>query len=463
MSKKIRKLQPHGFSPSISSFNLSNLNPSNYNNITVIRNKTPLLFHRAKNHNSPFNSDEDALNNNIVHNNSMNKSFNNQTFIYNSINFNNHQNSCNNLKKQKKIGGNSLLSLNPNLNFKNINNKKSRSISKNKINTFIDNLFSKQNKIKNKTKSLSKKKININQKFNKKKFCNINIAQNINVNSNHCLYNFANLNTTGGIIGKNIKKKYVVQNNNNNIKKENISVKKKSKTSNNSLNNNNNFYLTENEKKTLKQIEILIYQLIKNCTINSKIMIIKELEKIFNNALSFNILNINKTNNDFENKLNLLNNKFNKIEEENMNIKNILTEKYTAFEDVKNSLKNFQEEINKLKNNTITSNNGENNSKNLQMKNVNLNNIKKVNELEELNKNESRNNCNPGNNVFLNSDRELDPLSITFNNQVPNVNVVEIQHENFNDEFLSHYDEFSPSWRKASDTLMQRRNGNFNK
>ena len=57
-------------------------------------------------------------------------------------------------------------------------------------------------------------------------------------------------------------------------------------------------------------------------------MIIKELEKIFNNALSFNILNINKANNDFENNINLLNNKFNKIEEENMNIKNILTEKY---------------------------------------------------------------------------------------------------------------------------------------
>ena len=391
----------------------------------------------------------------------MNKSFNNQTFIYNSINFNNHQNSCNNLKKQKKIGGTSLLSLNPNLNLKNINNKKSRSISKNKINSFIDNLFSKQNKIKTKTKSLSKKKINTNQKLSKKKFCNINNAQNINTNSNHCLYNLVNLNTTGGLIGKNIKKKYVIQNNNN--KKENISLKKKSKTSNNSLNNNNS-YLTENDKKILKQIEILVYQLIKNCTINSKIAIMKELEKIFKNALSFDNLNINKTNNDFENKLNLLNNKFNKIEEENTNIKNILTEKYTAFEDVKNSLKNFQEEINKLKNSTITSNNGENNTKNLQMKNINLNNIKKVNELEELNNNnENKNNCNTRNNVFMNSDRELDPLSITFNNQVPNVNVVEIQHENFNDEFLSHYDEFSPSWRKASEALMKRRNGNLNK
>lgn len=462
MSKKIKKLQPHGYSPCISSFNLSNLNPSNYNNITVIRNKTPLLFHRPKNPNYPFISDEDALNNNIIHNNSMNKSFNNQTFIYNSINFNNHQNSCNNLKKQKRIGGNSLLSLNPNLNFKNLNNKKSRSISKNKINTFIDNLFSKQNKSKTKTKSLSKKKININHKLSKKKFCNINNVQNLNANSNHCLYNLVNLNTTGGIIGKNIKKKYIVQNNIN--KKENISVKKKKiKTSNSSLNSNTNFYLTENEKKILKQIEILIYQLIKNCTINSKIMIIKELEKIFKNALSFGNLNINKANNDFENKLNLLNNKFNKIEEENINIKNILSEKYTAFEDVKNSLKNFQEEINKLKNNTITSNNGESNIKNVQMKNVSLSNIKKVNELEELNNNESRNNYNPKNNVFLNSDRELDPLSITFNNQVPNVNVVEIQHDNFNDEFLSHYDEFSPSWRKASDALMQRRNGNLNK
>ena len=204
--------------------------------------------------------------------------------------------------------------------------------------------------------------------------------------------------------------------------------------------------------------------------------------------------NVDKNNKDIiEKELNILNKKYNQIKEENINLKYLITEKTTAFEDVKNSLKNFQNEINQLKNNNNNHNsfrnknsekNDENNSnviinsKGLEMKNVtlNLSNIQRVNEIKDLNctKNKQKEindennllNCNnysfgqnnsleinlENNNKkdFLNSNKSIDLLSLTFHDNIDELQPSEIGQ----DINIKNYD-FSPSLRKATEILIQ--------
>ena len=216
-----------------------------------------------------------------------------------------------------------------------------------------------------------------------------------------------------------------------------------------------------------------------------------------NNIINTNNINNNKNKNVDENELNILNKKYNQIKEENLNLKYLITEKNTAFEDVKNSLKNFQNEINQLKsnnnnNNSFRNKNIENNSdknnnlnnsniiinsKGLEMKNVklNLSNIQRVNEIEDLSSNKNRQkgennlfNCNNysfGNNNsleinfdnsnnskkdLLNSNKSIDLLSLTFHDNIDELQQNEIEKE-IN---LKNYD-FSPSLRKATEILIQ--------
>jgi len=481
MSKKLIRINQR-MSPSIS----YGLIPIKYNNISVIRAKSPLLIKRKINitNNS---SDEEFL-----HNNSLNKSINNQTFIYNNINFNSNQNSCNNHINQRKNGA-SFISLAKYDITSKINKiiKNSHSLSKKKINNYINSLFTKPNKnnipsaindIKNKRKikSFSKKKIvPINKK---KKIGNIN--KNININN---MNNLIHLNTAGEIIGKNIKRKIINNNNydlNKNIKclnSKNHSSKEIEKNKNKITSKGCLYLLTDLEKKIINQIKGLINQLISITSIYSKPFIIKELEKIFDKVLQsnnyfseknskkinnekniklFNKANSNllSSNNDIiniEDKINILNNKFNKIEEENINLKNVISEKYMAFEDMKNSLKNFQEEIDKLKNNNNSNIIKNYSNDNLELKNINMKNISKTKKPDDLESNKSMNNqnnkCNDAlynknnnkdnrSNNIMNFNKYFDPLSITFNSQFPNS---EEKENNSNDYILYNCNEFS--------------------
>ena len=212
---------------------------------------------------------------------------------------------------------------------------------------------------------------------------------------------------------------------------------------------------------------------------------------------TINNKNEDKNKDIIEKELNILNKKYNQIKEENINLKYLITEKTTAFEDVKNSLKNFQKEINQLKNNNNhnnfvnknnennnTDNNNDNNnniiinSKGLEMKNIklNLSNVQRVDEIQDLSTNKSKQkessndklfNCNNysfgQNNSFeinfenlnskkdiLNSNRSIDPLSLTFHD-----NIDDIPHNEIEQELnLKNYD-FSPSLRKATEILIQ--------
>jgi hypothetical protein len=382
--------------------------------------------------------------------------------------------------------------------------KNSHSLSKKKINNYINSLFTKPNisnipsainniKNKRKIKSFSKKKIvSINKK--KKKG---NMNKNINANN---INNLIHLNTAGEIIGKNIKRKII--NNNNydlNINKhskcfisKNNSLKEIDKNKNKITSKDYLYLLTDLEKKIINQIKALINQLISITSIYSKPIIIKELEKIFdkvihsNNCFSGknskkinnekNIKIFNKTNpnilssnsdiTNIEDKINILNNKFNKIEEENINLKNVISEKYIAFEEMKNSLKNFQEEIDKLKNNNNSNNiknySNDNTNDNLELKNINMKKtfkMKKDDDLESNKRKNQNNKCNDAlynknnnkdnkNNIILNLNKCYDPLSITFNSQFPNS---EEKDYNSYDNILYNCNEFSPTWKNTSE------------
>ena len=224
--------------------------------------------------------------------------------------------------------------------------------------------------------------------------------------------------------------------------------------------------------------------------------------------------NQNNNKDNIEQELNLLNKKYNQIKEENINLKYLITEKTTAYEDIKNSLKNFQLEINQLKTNNTGNNiidqnpnslrnknedynidsslagNISLNSKGVEMKNIklNLSNIQKLNELrvekKELQENNTDANTNKDisnifncNNYsfgqnnsfeinlenynssqknFLNSNRSLDPLSLTFHEQTINAEEGEeneIKQQNLEKE-IKEYD-FSPSMRKNTEILIR--------
>ena len=194
--------------------------------------------------------------------------------------------------------------------------------------------------------------------------------------------------------------------------------------------------------------------------------------------------------------IDILNKKYNQIKEENINLKYLITEKRTAFEDVKNSLKNFQNEINQLKNNSQNNLKNKNNdksidnsndiifvnSKGLEMKNIKLNisNVQKVNEIQDLSSSKNRgkdtnnnsincnnlsfgqnnsfeihfenSNSNSKNNILNSNNNSIDPLSLTFHDQMSNVE--ETQQNDLGQDLNKNYDG-SPSLRKATEILIQ--------
>lgn len=275
-----------------------------------------------------------------------------------------------------------------------------------------------------------------------------------------------------------IKKTFVKYNINNKLKNEiNMPLKKKS---------NNNLYFSKNGSKN----------------------------NLMGDSRNKNKKQNNNKDNNIQQELNILNKKYNQIKEENVNLKYLITEKTTAYEDIKNSLKNFQLEINQLKTNNTGNNlidqnpnslrnknedyNIDNslagnislNSKGVEMKNIklNLSNIQKLNEINGIKKESQENNTDANtnkdiNNIFncnnysfgqnnsfeinlenynasqknfLNSNRSLDPLSLTFHEQTINGEEGEeneIKQQNFEKE-MKEYD-FSPSTRKNTEILIR--------
>ena len=412
MKKKLTENRLHMFSPSIA-FISQNDTQQNQNKVAFNRSKTP--FFRKKNTFNSFSSEDENFNSNT-----LNKSINNQTFIYNSINFNNQGlfNNINNTNnnninhKRRKSGGNNYLVNNGILNFFETM-KKSRSISKQKKSKYI-NIINKLSNApvfcktlnKHKTKSFSKQKNN-SFKNEKKKINNL-------INFNHIKTSPSYLNNTNNFTRKNKRKLMTtnyninknhnmisVLNNNNKINNlimaNNTKVKKKAKyndipckniniktnkinnlknldegdSDRNDINNQNSFgeyniIITEEEKNILIQIESLVYQLLNNCSSPKKI-ILKELENIYKNALE-----LCNNNNDYNQNYLGTESDMPFRKKSNSNLNNISK---------KNSKKNLEIEPKKNNNNINNVNSNINNNNN-----ININNTKNKDIIEkELN------------------------------------------------------------------------------
>ena len=326
---EINKL--HNFTPSINFISPSETQPNQIKGI-MSRSKTP-FYHKK----SAFSPEEENFSSS-----NLNKSINNQTFIYNSINFNNQGlynniNNTNNNHRRRKSGGNAYMINNVNSGILGFfeTMKKSRSISKQKnsnhkymniINKLTNNhLFYKSlNKHKNKSNSKQKNTSfkNEKRKINTMMNTNSNIGQtymnntntlhrknrnklmstNYNTNKNMNMINVLNNNikinhilasSTGKT--KKIKKNTDINltNKEPNMNKNKINLIKNIQFIDSDRNtgikklkypeeNKNN--ISEYEKNILHQIETLLSQLLSNCS-SSKNIIIKELENTLKKPL----------------------------------------------------------------------------------------------------------------------------------------------------------------------------------
>ena len=326
---EINKL--HNFTPSI---NFISPNETQQNQIKGIMTRSKTPFYHKKN---VFSQEEENFSSS-----NLNKSINNQTFIYNSINFNNqglmnnisNTNNANINHRRRKSGGNTYMINNGILGFFETM-KKSRSISKQKstnhkymniINKLTNTpLFYKSiNKHKNKSNSKQKnnsfknekKKINtlmntnsnIGQSYinntntlhrkNRNKLMNTNYNTNKNLNMINVLNNNIKINhilasSTGKTkkVKKNTDINIINKDTNTNKNKVNLIKNiqfidsdrnigiKKLKYSEESKN-----IITEYEKKILYQIESLITQLLLNGT-SAKNLLMKELENTLKKPL----------------------------------------------------------------------------------------------------------------------------------------------------------------------------------
>ena len=390
--------------------NVKKVKPTS-NNISMIRTVTPLSHFIQNKNKINFTSNNSNNELSAISNTNLNITF----FDINQSN-----------KKVKKNKYSSSVSPQIERN-NNIQNKcydilKSRSISKKKIDKYCQMLSNySKTKIEKKSKSISKGKKSLKNKTNN--ICNIN-------------------------------KKIPLLNNNNktNIKRFPVNASKESINTNYTVTSIHSNNLTENEKMTLCKIQNMLFNLISNSQ-NPK-EILKEFELINQRTLSYSSKYCN-TEENVNNKFNQINLKFKEIENENKELKNLLKEKVSDFEDVKISIKNVQKEINLMKKNNKQEEKpkklNNNNNKNLSMKNVNINlqTIQKVNGIEDLKSEKSKNS---------NNDTIIHSFKDDNNENKFNFNGLDSYSKNFNDVFLSNYNEFSASWRNDADKIMERRN-----
>ena len=400
------------------------------NNISIIRTRTPNpnILNNKKHINFTYSNNELLS---FTLNNEKNKTFLDcKRNIYSrSLKKVNHLQTSFSLSKEKKK-----------ISFKNqfYDLLKSRSISKKKLGKYSKIISNSKNKNESnkKQKSISKVKKSLSKnKSNKKINKNIPFIRNYNIN----------LRT----------KKYFSPNSNS---KESINTISTSIYSNN---------LTEKEKSTLATIQNMLFNLLS--TSQNPKEIIKEFELINQKAISFTnskimSKNSNSPEDNINNQLNRINLKFEEMEKENNELKKMLKEKINGFEDVKNSIINVQNEINKIKNNKKEEKYKRTLNSNISMKNIKMNikKIKKVNKLDDI-KNEKNYmedyNSNNNNDTIIqikNNDTQDKKNVMKLNFQG-----LEDDRKNFNDVFLSNYNEFSASWRNDVDKINERKNKNI--
>ncbi len=399
------------------------------NNISIIRTRTPNvnIINNKKHINFTYSNNELSS---FSQPNEKNKTFldcKKNIYSRSLKKLNHFQTSFSSSKEKKKIS------------FKNkfFDILKNRSISKKTLSRYSKKISNSKNKNESnkKPKSISivKKSISKNKSNNK---LNKNIPFIRNYNSN--------MRT----------RKYFSQNSNS---KESINTISTSIYSNN---------LTEKEKTALATIQNILFNLL--TTSQNPKEIIKEFELINQRAISFtNSKIMSKTSNSSEdninNQLNRINLKFVEMEKENNELKKMIKEKIIGFEDVKNSIINVQKEINKIKKNKKEEQYKKNLNSNISMKNIKMNikHIKKVNKLEDLKNEKNYMEDYDSNNDTIIQIKDNEPVQDKKNVMKLNFQGLEDCRKNFNEVFLSNYNEFSASWRNDVDKINERKNKNM--
>ncbi len=214
----------------------------------------------------------------------------------------------------------------------------------------------------------------------------------------------------------------------------------------------------EDINSKIEKINNELCDLMNNVNNEQKKFIFQEIEKKFNvllikhninysNVID-NLINDNnilkEQNKEFNNKLELIEKNLRNIKQENKLIKENLINKNKIINDIQNNIILFTEEFNKIKNKNDT------------------NNLKEDFTSGRKNEEESDSNISLSDNLNININKYNYNNNIKSNGSVltkpsSKLNLNIEKNKDFNDEFLENYNEFSPSWRKEVDKMLERK------
>ena len=330
----------------------------------------------------------------------------------------------------------------------------------------------KSNHQKNKSFNIKKGIFNINKQNmllqkNKKKNNNRNFLNSYFINPNNVHISF---NTVGNNFQidsqqsiKQNKNYNTMMNNlfnktsNNSEYKKSISIinKKRSNKKFNIINEINNIIQTSNEEKQkliLNEFKLFLNILNKikfnknnDININKNDLPLIKKGGIFGFIIYQNY-KFRQKNEELENKLNNINTQIEEIKKNKKDIKQELENKDTIIKNLNDKMDIFNKEMIKMKNiiNNINIKNSIGDLENISIaENSNINNELLFNEKNNSNKKMKKNKS--GKNLKKSDNLEI----LNFSNNVGSAN--------FNDEFLKNYENFSESWRKEVDKMLQRR------
>ena len=244
---------------------------------------------------------------------------------------------------------------------------------------------------------------------------------------------------------------------NNSEYKKSISIinKKRSNKKFNIINEINNIIQTSNEEKQkliLNEFKLFLNILNKikfnknnDININKNDLPLIKKGGIFGFIIYQNY-KFRQKNEELENKLNNINTQIEEIKKNKKDIKQELENKDVIIKNLNDKMDIFNKEMIKMKNiiNNINIKNSIGDLENISIaENSNINNELLFNEKNNSNKKMKKNKS--GKNLKKNDNLEI----LNFSNNVGSAN--------FNDEFLKNYENFSESWRKEVDKMLQRR------
>ena len=350
----------------------------------------------------------------------------------------------------------------------NLTNKKIRMISKDKehlntINNFHSNNFhhvQALNKINNNgipfhkknnsMKKLIKSNFLGNKKINNKNFHNNNLQHSYMLSTSNLNINFNNMDNS------NIKNKSQNKNNNyiNTYENESINFSLRDKKEEN---------LSKNEiKLKIEKINNELNELINKVNNEEKEFIFKEIENNYNSLLEnhnineTNIINnlitdnnyLKEQNKKFNQKIDNIENFIKTIKQENKIMKEDLSKKDKIIKDIQNNILIISNEFNTLK----YKNNKE--EKQISEKRNERENDLNISLTDNININNNNNINNKKQNI---NNKNIINIASNINKFATKLNLKIEKHKDFNDEFLENYNEFSPSWRKEVDKMIQRK------